>query len=136
MDDLIHAGKSTCKNKHVRISKQTCVCICEARNAFCLRWEHLEERGSACAEVGSGRDVMGQKVERSVWAGVRGTEQVGQERPSSAGVSGGGKQNKVGVCAVIPLLLSLSHTLGLRHTRATLCPPLPPFSIFLILISG
>lgn len=106
------------------------------RSAFCLRWEHVEETGSACAEVGSGRDVTGQIVERSVWAGVRGTEQVGQERPSPAGVSGGGKQNKVGVCAIIPLLLSLSHTLGLRHTHATLCPPLPPFSIFLILISS
>lgn len=106
------------------------------RSAFCLRWKHFEESGRACAEVGSGRDVRGQRVERSVWAGVRGTEQAAQERPSSAGVSGGGKQNKVGGCAIIPLLLSLSHTLGLRHTRATLCPPLPPFSIFLILISS
>lgn len=118
---------------NMRLHLQSTELSTRRRSAFCLRWEHFEETGSR-GGVWAGCD--GQDVERSAWAGVRGAEQVAQERPSSAGVSGGGKQNKVGVCALIPLLLSLSHTLRLRHTRATLCPPLPPFSIFLILISS
>ena len=44
-----------------------------------------------------------------VWAGVTVAEQVGQGCPISTGVLVGGKQSRVGVCTIIPLL-SLKHT--------------------------